>query len=178
MAIVKGNYTKSKAKIKASIRYLLHRPNQKGERTTRALFNQEGLIDKESAYRLIDGAPRGTYFFRLVISPDSLREDSKRDLNLQTITKQAILSWEKRRGRRIQFIAVEHNDHSPHRHIHAIALLRLNRKERISVKDYRVIRETATRAARFERRFAGFKTGLPPGKAFSPKGNRHGRGTS
>src|SRR5512147_77048 len=71
MAIVKGNYTRSRIKIKATIRYIVHRPTRTDKRITRALFGQDGALDRKQAYQLIDQAPKGTFFFRLVISPDA-----------------------------------------------------------------------------------------------------------
>src|SRR5512143_282478 len=121
--IVKGNYTKSRAKIKASIRYIAHRPTREGERLTRVLFGENEVIDKKQAYQMIDEAPRGTVFFRLAISPDSKREDTRRDLDLRAITRKTILALEERLNRRIQFIAAEHNDHTPNRHVHAIVMV-------------------------------------------------------
>jgi hypothetical protein len=152
MAIVKANYTRSKAKIKATLRYITHRPTLTGERTTRALFGEAGLIEKIQAYQMIDSVPAGTVFFRITISPDPKREDRQRDLDLRTITRQTMLRLGELRQSQIQFIAVEHNDHTDIRHIHVIALIRLRGRERISAKDYKLLRETATRAARMQRR--------------------------
>jgi hypothetical protein len=150
--IIKVNYTRSRAKIKASIRYITHRPTLTGERTTRALFGQEGIIDKQKAYQMIEEAPRGTVFFRLAISPDPRREDTRRDLDLKDITRKTILSLEKHLQRRIQFLATEHNDHSDIRHIHAIVMVRLTKGERLRASDYKLLREAATDSALFQRR--------------------------
>ena len=152
MAIVKVNYTKSRAKIKATIRYITHRPTREGERTTRALFGREGVIDKKQAYQMIREAPRGTVFFRLAISPDPKREDVKRDLDLRSMTRKTILTLEKHLQKRIQFIATEHSDHSPNRHIHAIVMVRLNRGERLRIREYKLLREAATESAILQRR--------------------------
>lgn len=152
MAIVKGSYTRSRPGIKAHLRYITHRPNQTGERASRVLFGQEGVIDKQQAYQLIDSAPRGTVFFRLVISPDPKREDKRRDLDLQTITRKTMLTLEKHLQRRIQFIAAEHNDHSPNRHVHAIVMVRLAKGERLNSSDYKLLRVAATDSAYLQRR--------------------------
>jgi ribosomal protein S27E len=152
MAIVKGSYTRSRPAIKAHLRYITHRPNQTGERASRVLFGQEGIIDKQQAYQMIDTAAAGTVFFRLVISPDPKREDIRRDLDLQTITRKTMLALEKHLQRRIQFIAAEHNDHSTNRHIHAIVMVRLAKGERLSSSDYKLLREAATDSAYLQRR--------------------------
>jgi hypothetical protein len=147
MAVVKGNYTKSKAKIKATLHYITHRPTLTGKRTTRALFGLDGVIDKQQAYQMIDEAQRGTAFFRLSISPDPKREDKRRDLDLKTVTRKTILTLEKRLQRKVKFIAVEHNDHSGIRHIHAIVMVKLSRGERLGADDFRLLRQAATDSA-------------------------------
>jgi hypothetical protein len=150
MAIIKGNYTKSSAKIKASLRYIAHRPGREGERMTRVLFGHDGEMSKEQAYQLID-SQKATYF-RLVLNFDPKREDTRRDLDLRSITKQTILTLEDRLQREVGFIAVEHNDHTPLRHIHAIALVKLKYREKLTREDFKALRQTATEAALFQRR--------------------------
>jgi hypothetical protein len=152
MAIVKGNYTRSRSAIKAHLRYITHRPNQTGVRATRVLFGQEGVIDKQQAYEMIDAAEQGTVFFRMVISPDPKREDTRRDLDLQTITRKTIFALEERLQRKVKFIATEHNDHSANRHVHAIVMVRLAKGERLSASDYKLLREAATGSANLQRR--------------------------
>jgi hypothetical protein len=75
MAIVKVKYTRSRPKIKAHLRYIAHRPGREGEKISRRLFDLNGLSDKDQAYRLIDDAPRGSIFFKTILSPDPKRED-------------------------------------------------------------------------------------------------------
>src|SRR5262245_3484230 len=128
MAIVKANYTRSRAKIKATLRYITHRPGREGERLTRAPFGHNGEMSKEDAYKLID-AQKGMTYFRLVFNFDPKREDSRRDLDLRSLTKQAMLTLQERLQRRIHFIGVEHNDHTPLRHVHVIAIVKLRRGE-------------------------------------------------
>lgn len=148
MAIVKGNYTRSRIKIKATIRYIVHRPTRTDKRITRALFGQDGALDRKQAYQLIDQAPKGTFFFRLVISPDAKREDSRRDLNLKALTRTTLQRLEERLGRSLQFIAAEHNDPTEkNRHVHAIVLVKLKKGERLNIKDYQALREAAANAA-------------------------------
>lgn len=159
MAIIKGNYTKSRAKIKATIRYITHRPGREGERATRALFSVDGEIDRRRAYQMIDQAERGTAFFRIVISPDPKREDKRRDLHLKTITRQTILRLGQRLNRKLAFIAAEHNDHTEVRHVHAIVLVKLGRGERLGIKDYQALREAATATALLQRQALDLRRG-------------------
>jgi hypothetical protein len=83
MAIIKAKYIKSRGGIKASIRYIEHRPGKDGEKVTRELFGSDGVITRNQAYQMIDEAEKGTAFFRIVISPDPAKEDTEKDLHLQ-----------------------------------------------------------------------------------------------
>ena len=151
MAIVKASYTRSREKIKATLRYIIHRPGRVGERLTRTLFGNNREVSKEEAYRLID-AQRGMTYFHLKLNFHPTREDKKRDLDLRAITKQSITTLQERFHRPIRFLAVEHNDHTDLRHIHAIVLIKLGRGERIGWQDWKLCRESATEAALLERR--------------------------
>src|SRR5438874_5868906 len=108
MAIVKATYTKNRGGAKASIRYMQHRKGRDGAKTTRNLFGSDGLMGKWEAYRMIDEAQRGSYFFRFVISPDPQKEDSEKDLFLREITEQTMLSLEERVQQPLSWVAVEH----------------------------------------------------------------------
>ena len=79
MAIVKANYTRKGGIAKASVRYIENRPGRDGTKIVRTLFNADGKLERGDAYAMIDQAATGSYFFRLVISPDPQRED--RDKN-------------------------------------------------------------------------------------------------
>src|SRR5687768_10462873 len=152
MAIVRAHYTRSRSKIKATLRYIIHRPGKEGERLTRELFgNFEEAISKDDAYRLID-AQRGMTFFHVKLNFHPTREDRRKDLNLRDITRQSMIALEKRLQRTIRFLAVEHNDHTQLRHIHALVLVKLSRGERIGRDDWKACREMATEQARFQRR--------------------------
>jgi len=151
MAIVKANFTRSRSKIKAALRYIIHRPGRAGERLTRVLFGQNGEMSKEEAYHLID-AQKGMTYFHLKLNFHPQREDRRRDLNLRDITKQTIATLEERLHRTIRFLAVEHNDHTKLRHIHAIVLVKLARGERVGKEEWKACREVATAQALFQRR--------------------------
>ncbi len=148
MAIVKANYTKSNVNIKASVRYIEHRPGKDGQKITRTLFGIDGELEREEAYTMIDEAQKGTRFFRFVISPDPNREDTGKDLQLWEITTKTMLGLEERLKQTIQFVAAVHNDHAPHRHVHVIALV----PGKLTRDDFALLRETATKAALFQRK--------------------------
>lgn len=151
MAVVKANFVQrgrtAKARAKATIRYMLHRPGKGQTRTTRALFGVDGVVTKRQADRLIDEATRGMRFFRIVVSPDPRREDRERDLDLWTLTAQTMQKLEERLKKELQWIAVEHNDHTPNRHIHALVLVR----GKLTREDFAALRKAATESAVFQR---------------------------
>jgi|RhiMetdeSRZDD1v2_1073273.scaffolds.fasta_scaffold200848_1 hypothetical protein len=151
MAIVKASFTRSRAKIKATLRYIVHRPGREGERLTRTLFDWRGEPTKAEAYQCID-ADKGMTYFHLKMNFHPQREDKRRDLDLRAITRQTMAALEERLNRQIRFLAVEHSDHTSLRHIHAIVIVKLGRGERIGREDWKLCRETATEAALVERK--------------------------
>jgi hypothetical protein len=152
MAVVRLKYIKSRPQIKAHLRYITHRRGETREKITRLLFGRDGLTDKRAAYEMIDSTNRGTTFFKVMISPDPLKEDTHKDLDLHHITRQTLLKLEKQFGRHFQFVATVHNDHTPRRHIHGIFLL----KGRLSKEEFRALQktayQTATHSARLQRK--------------------------
>src|SRR5436305_13555123 len=148
MAIVKATYTKSSGGAKASIRYMQHRPGAEGDKTTRNLFGSDGLMGRWEAYRMIGEAEKGSFFFRFVISPDPQKEDSERDLFLREITEKTMLSLEDRVQQPLSWLAVEHTDHAPHRHIHVLAIV----PGRLQVQHFQTMRQSATAAALEQRK--------------------------
>jgi hypothetical protein len=73
MAIVKNNYVKRGRgqldRVKASLRYITHRPGKDKERMYRELFGHDGVMDKDQAYRMFDEAQKGTIFFPVSYKP-------------------------------------------------------------------------------------------------------------
>lgn len=147
MAIVKASYTKSSGGAKASIRYIAHRPGKDGIKANRTLFGIDGLMGRYEAYRMIDQAEKGSLFFRFVISPDPKTEDIERDIFLQEITEQTMQRLEDRFQKQLQWVAAEHDDHAPHRHVHIVAIV----PGKLNVQDFQVLRQTATQAALAQR---------------------------
>jgi hypothetical protein len=144
MAIVKATYTKQGRAAKASVRYIENRPGKDGAKLHRTLFTADGQTEREAAYTMIDQAAKGSYFFRLVISPDPKGEDMDKNLSLREITERTILSLENRFRQPLQWVATIHADHAEHRHVHALAIV----PERLNVQDFQRIRSAATEDAR------------------------------
>ena len=123
MAVVKATFTKSRPGAKASIRYIAYRPGKNREEMRRQLFGHDGALSLTQADRIIDEAEKGTNFFRLVLFPDPKLEDRLKDLDMWEFAKATVLQLEGRLQKEIQFVAAEHNDHTPIRHVHVIALI-------------------------------------------------------
>ncbi len=148
MAIVKATYTKSRAAAKAAIRYIQHRPGKDGSKVRRALIGHDGVLGRQQAYRMIDEAEKGTYFYRIAISPDPANEDTHKDLHLWEITEHTMMGLAERLQKDILYVAAEHADHAPHRHVHVVALL----PGKLAKQDLQLLRETATAASQLQRR--------------------------
>src|SRR5438094_4822962 len=96
MAIVRASYTRNGGIAKASVRYIENRPGRDGAKIQRALFQADGKVEREEAYAMINQAAKGSYFYRLVVSPDEKREDSGKNLRLRELTEKTIQSLEDR----------------------------------------------------------------------------------
>ncbi len=147
MAIVKATYTKEKKGAKAAIRYIAHRPGKDGAHITRTLFGNDGAMGRRQAYRIIDAAEKNTFFYRLAISPDPVKEDTHKDVHLWELTEQTMMELAERLQQDILYVAAEHNDHAPHRHVHVLALV----PKRLTKADLAALRSAATEAAVLQR---------------------------
>jgi hypothetical protein len=145
MAVLTARYTRSRGIAKAYIRYIQHRKGKDGQKAKRELYGHDGVMEGLQAYQMIDEAEneQGTTYFRIVISPDPTKEDTERDLHLQELTRQTMLTLEERLQKEVPYAAAEHNDHAPHRHIHVLALVR----GRVNTQDLQALRDTATQTA-------------------------------
>jgi len=146
MAVVKANYVRKgigeRVTAKANIRYIQERPGRDKEKLTRPLFNNAGVIGRHEAYQFIDEeGSKGGYFYRLKLSPDPSKEDTKRDLNMQKLTRQMMQRIEKRLKATIPWAGSLHDDHTDIRHVHILAAIprRLQKYELEAL-----IRETTT----------------------------------
>jgi hypothetical protein len=150
MAIVKVNYTRDPIKIKEHLRYIVHRPGKDRETMTRELFDAFDRTDKAHAYDLID-TTKHPLFFKIILNFDANKEDTFKDLDLQHITRQTLREMQRIIGRDVPFVAVIHDDHTPLRHIHAIAMV----QGKIAKADFyqlKTLWKTATEEARMQRR--------------------------
>jgi hypothetical protein len=148
MAIFKATYTRSSAGAKAAIRYMQHRSGKEGAKITRTLFGWDGVMERREAYGMIDEAEQGSLFFRFVVSPDPKAEDTKKDLFLRDIIQQTMLKLEDQPHKPVEWVAVEHNDHTSIRHVHVLAIA----QRRLQVQDLQSLRHVATDAAVEQRR--------------------------
>ncbi len=147
-AIMKASYTKNRDIAKASIRYMQHRPGRDGAKITRTLFNLDGMLSRHQAYGVIDEAEKGSVFFRFVMSPDPQHEDTSQDLFMRDITELTMLHLEDRLQKPVAWVATEHSDHAPHRHVHILALV----PGKVNKQDLQALRETATDLALMQRK--------------------------
>ena len=127
MAVVRANYcTRGSAErhiAKANISYIQTRPGRDKQRLTRTLFGPTGALGRKEANQFITDAPAGTYFYRLKLSPDPMREDVQRDLNMQKLTRMMMKRLEKRLKTAIPWAAALHDDHTDIRHVHILAAI-------------------------------------------------------
>jgi hypothetical protein len=191
--IVKANYCKrdkdDRNRAKDHIRYITHRRDLEGQKVTRDLFGFDGLLSKDTAYRMVDDAPKkGRYYYRVVISPDPRREDHYKDLSLRNLTIATMLKLEERYGKSIQFVAAIHDDHAPHRHVHALVILN---GRRLTREDFAALRDHARNRALTERRYkdrvrrleylkersASYRPPFPYAKCDTTKGQFYARQT-
>ena len=147
MTNVKANYCKrgktERALAKASVRYIQHRAGKDGERLTRDLFGSDGVMDRYQAYRMIDEAPKGSFFYRFVLSPDPKREDRNHDLDMRDIARHTILALEERLDQSVLWVGAVHDDHAPHLHAHLIAIV----PRKLTIEDLVLLRGATTEAA-------------------------------
>ena len=153
MAVVKANYVKREASerkiAKGNIYYIQNRPGRDKERLSRTLFGPSASMGRYEAYQFINTAPEGTYFYRLKLSPDPKREDMKRDLNMQKLTRTMMRSLEKRLKTTLPWAAALHDDHTDIRHVHILAAI----PGRLRTYDLEYLIREATALSLGQRRF-------------------------
>jgi len=98
--------------------------------------------------QVIDEAEKGSLFFRFVISPDPKGEDTGKDLFLREVTEKTMLRLEEHIQKAVFWVAAEHDDHAPHRHVHVVAVV----AGRLQVQDLQAMRTQATETALEQRR--------------------------
>jgi len=151
MAVVKANYVKKgegeRARAKATIRYIQHRPGKDHEKKSRNLFGIDGPMGRWQAYRMVDEAEKGRYFYRFIINPDPVHEDLEKDLPLREIIDYTMQTLEERTSKQVQWVAAVHDDHTDKRHIHALAVV----KGRLNRDDLQTLIDAATKEAQLQR---------------------------
>jgi len=138
MAVFKASsYTRKANGAKASVRYIENRPGKDKAKIHRNLWGIDGLMGRWEAYRMIDEAAKGSYFYRLIINLDPHTEDTHKDLYLREITEQTMHGVEERVQTQVQWVAAVHDDHTPLRHMHIVAVLprRLDRPDLYALID-------------------------------------------
>src|SRR5215213_2874043 len=143
MIVKVTSYTKIRKAAKATIRYIMHRPNERGERVTRGLFGSDGLMERYHGYWMIDDAPKGSTFYRVALSPDPNKEDADKDLDLEWMTLVAMRSMKEKLEKDAQFVAAVHDDQTAVRHVNALVVM----PGRLSKKDFREFPQLLKRAA-------------------------------
>jgi hypothetical protein len=153
MAVVVANYCKQgvheRTIAKANISYIQTRPGRDKERLTRTLFGTSGNMGRAEAHQFITDAPKGTYFYRLKLSPDPMLEDGKRDLHMQKLTRAMMKRLEKRLKTAIPWAAALHDDHTDIRHVHILAAI----PRRLNMDELEFLIREATALSQSQRRF-------------------------
>jgi hypothetical protein len=136
MAIVKAKYVRSKPRIKAHLRYITHRRGVDGERITRPLFGRDGPLTKQQIYDMVDKVGRGAVFHKFVINFHSVKEDTRKDLNLWEVTRKTLEQIKTKFGDSVPFVATIHDDHTQLRHVHGFFMVegRLSKEEFAKIK--------------------------------------------
>jgi hypothetical protein len=147
MAVVKLKYLRDRKHVKDNLRYIAHRKGERPKETiTRALFGNDGQTEKKAFYQAIDAALRGTVFYKFMISPDPAKEDTRKDLDLEHVTRVTIAKLEGELGRQLLFVAAVHDDHTDKRHVHGIFIL----GKKVSEEQFKALAQTARLAATAE----------------------------
>jgi predicted RNA-binding Zn-ribbon protein involved in translation (DUF1610 family) len=125
---------------KAYLGYIGTRPNKAQQKMERLLFGHGGTFTPEQVDEMLRTAPKNTYFWRLIISPDPKTENLDRDLDLWDLTREAVRWLEHRLGtdgtpREIPFIAAEHTDHSNTPHVQGILLIKRQGREMLITQE-------------------------------------------
>ena len=151
MAVVATSYVKINADAekaaKAALRYLQYRAGYEGERIARPLFGIDGSMERHEFYHMIDQAPEKSIFFRFILSPDPIGEDSQRDLPLRETTQLMVMALEDKIQKPIPWVAAIHDDHTDKRHVHVLAIV----PQRLQVPHLQLLTTAATHACLEER---------------------------
>jgi hypothetical protein len=133
MAVVIAKYTRDRAEAKRLIWLMQYRCNKEHEKITSTLFDWNAATERKYAYKMIDEAGNGSYFYRFVISPDPVKEDTHREsiFDFRELTVHTMMDLEKLLSRYIDWVAALHDEDKSKRHVISIAVVnrRINREE-------------------------------------------------
>ena len=122
-------------RAKAGTRYVIHRPDDEGDRQYRSGFDADyDRVDKAEVYDRLESS-EGTYFYRLTLAPG---EGRWVEADMHDWTRRVMAHLEERTGE-CDWVAWAHRDHSNHDHVHVIAVL----ERRLDRDDLRDVREHA-----------------------------------
>ena len=92
---------------------------------------------------MIDEAEKGSLFFRFVLSPDPTQEDTQRDLRLRDVTETTMQALADHLHQPVSWVGAVHEDHTPHRHLHIVAVV----AGRLTPQAFRSLPQVLRRAA-------------------------------
>ena len=118
-----------------------HRPGKDKARMWRTLYGNDGRMSREEAYGMVDNVSPGDIFWRIKISPDPKTEDIHHDLSLQEVTERIMNMLQEQFGKPVSWVAAIHADHTPLRHVHALATLPKLSKEQFRALPHLLIQE-------------------------------------
>jgi hypothetical protein len=157
MAVVKASFVKrgkvGNAKAKDNVRYIQHRAGKDNERVMRPLFTSDSPMTRLEAFQFIDEAPKGTKFFTIIINPDPKTEDTRKDIDMRSLTRttmQTVAEIIRAQGisSPLNWVAAVHDYHTDKNHVHVLAAI----QGRLDKPDLDLVREATTKAALEQRR--------------------------
>jgi hypothetical protein len=92
------------------------------------------------------------------VSPDPNKEDMRRDLHLREVTEKTMQALRERLKQEVAWVAAEHDDRAPNRHVHVVAVVR----GRLHPRDFQAMRERATEASLSQRKEHDLTRGQEP----------------
>jgi len=145
LSVVKTHYGRGPGSVplaKRHVRYAVHRTDELGRRQWRQVWDRQGALDKQEAYRRLDQVRPGDYVNRIVLSPHPEYQDGDRRLDLTRWGREVLERLEAESPRPVRWFAVTHAT-PEHRHIHAVVVTR----GKLDAGDLRTMREQGDRSA-------------------------------
>lgn len=127
MGVVKGGYGRSSnggvKSSKQATRYAANRKGQEQNWGGREIYDRDGVVSKDEAYRKIEAADQGgdKYHYRLTLSHAQTGEG----VDHNATTRETMQRLEERhaaQGGAVTWHAVNHMDHTRHEHTHVVAV--------------------------------------------------------